>query len=328
MSPTGPQLPESPRASSPFFEGVGPRGAPITLHLEDCRTGLRTRLAPGSVDAVVTSPPYNLGVDYDGYDDRRPRADYLSFLGEVTRAVEGALSERGSFFLNLAGAPKDPWLPWDAARVVHERFELQNVVHWIKSVAIGKAHAGKGAGLARDLAVGHYKPVHSDRFLHGAHEYVFHFSRRGDVPLDRLAIGVPYQDRSNETRWNGASQGLRCRGNTWFLPYPTIRTRSKDRPHPATFPPELAEWCLKLHGLSRVALAVDPFLGIGASAVASVRLDRPFVGFEIDPGYLATARDRIVAAGAALSPPGATPSGSGRSRRRSPARATAASVSS
>jgi len=306
--PTPPSIP-----SVPYARGVGPGGAPVDLYLEDCRTGLVQRLRPGSVDAVVTSPPYNLGVRYGRYDDRRPRESYLEFLREVNGAVDAALSSNGSFFLNIAGAPKDPWLPWDAARVLHERFELQNVVHWIKSVAIGRAHAGQRAGLTKDLAVGHYKPVRSERFLHGAHEYVFHFTRRGDVPLDRLAIGVPYQDESNVARWSGASGGLRCRGNTWFLPYPTIRRRSTDRPHPATFPPELAEWCLKLHGLRRVRMAVDPFLGIGASAIAAARLGIPFAGFEIDPGYLDTARERLRKEGV-RSPPMPT---EGRPRRRS-----------
>ncbi len=297
MSPGRPRGPTPRTESAPFFHGTSPGGSGVDLYLEDCRTGLVRELAKGSVDVVVTSPPYNLGVRYDRYDDRRPREAYLGFLREVTRSVDAALSDRGSFFLNIAGAPKDPWLPWDAARAVHERFELQNVVHWIKSVAIGRAHAGHGAGLTKDLAVGHYKPVRSERFLHGAHEYVFHFTRRGDVPLDRLAIGVPYQDESNVERWQGSSGGLRCRGNTRFLPYPTIRRRATDRPHPATFPPELAEWCLKLHGRSRARLSVDPFLGIGASAIAAARLGVAFVGFEIDPGYLATARERLLREG-------------------------------
>jgi site-specific DNA-methyltransferase (adenine-specific) len=297
VSPGRPGTTPSDDPSIPFFRGRAPGGSEVELYLEDCRSGLVRHLAPGSVDVVVTSPPYNLGVPYGRYDDRRPREGYLAFLGEVTEAIDRSLSERGSFFLNISGSSKDPWLPWDAARAVHERFELQNVVHWIKSVSIGRAHAGERAGLDRDLSVGHYKPVHSDRYLHGAHEYVFHFTRHGDVPLDRLAIGVPYQDESNIDRWQRSSVGLRCRGNTWFLPYPTIRRRATDRPHPATFPPELAEWCLKLHGSSRVTRAVDPFLGIGASAIAAARLGIRFTGFEIDPDYLATARDRLAREG-------------------------------
>jgi len=92
---------------------------------------------------------------------------------------------------------------------------------------------------------------------------------------------------------------MRCRGNTWFIPYRTIRSRDAQRPHPATFPPELPEMCMRLHGVERIRLAMDPFLGIGHSALAALRLGVPFVGFEIDPGYLEVARDNLKAAAAA-----------------------------
>ena len=120
----------------------------------------------------------------------------------------------------------------------------------------------------------------------------------GDLPLDRLAIGVAYQDPSNVARWAKGVGGLRCRGNTWFLPYPTIQRRAQDRPHPASFPPELPEWCLKLHGVGKVRLAVDPFVGIGPSALAALRLGLPFIGFDIEAEYLGEARRALEAAGA------------------------------
>ena len=243
---------------------------------------------------VVTSPPYNLGVRYATYRDNRPREEYLRWTGRARDAVLEVLADRGSFFLNVGGPPSDPWLPWDVAREVAQGFVLQNVLHWVKSIAIDRASAGRASGLARDLALGHYKPVHSPRYVHGAQEYVFHFTRRGDVPLDRLAVGVPYGDKSNVTRWRAAGTAdRRCRGNTWFLPYPTIRDRARDRPHPATFPPELPEWCVRLHGLGRTLLVVDPFVGIGSSAVAAVRLGVSFVGFDLDAGYLHVAAQRV-----------------------------------
>jgi site-specific DNA-methyltransferase (adenine-specific) len=279
--------------SRPFARIPLARGRAVTLWCEDAVVGLARRLPRHGADVVVTSPPYNLGVPYRSYADRRPRADYLAWVGSVADAVDGALAPDGSFFLNIGGPPKDPWLPWDVAREVGRRFVLQNVVHWVKSIAIDRALAGRGAGLERDLALGHYKPLVSRRYLHGAHEYVFHFSRRGDVPLDRLAIGVAYQDKSNVGRWRRPRADRRCRGNTWFLPYSTIQDRSRDRPHPATFPPELPEWCLRLHGLARVRRAVDPFVGIGASAVAAARLGVEFVGFDVDEGYLSVAAERV-----------------------------------
>jgi site-specific DNA-methyltransferase (adenine-specific) len=277
----------------PFARIPLPRGRAVTLWCEDAVAGLGRRVPAGGADVVVTSPPYNLGVPYRSYADARPRAEYLSWIGSVGDAVDRALAPAGSFFLNVGGPPKDPWLPWDVAREIRRVFVLQNVIHWVKSIAIDRDSAGRAAGVDRDLALGHYKPLGSKRYLHGAHEYVFHFSRRGDVPLDRLAIGVAYQDRSNVHRWGRAPEERRCRGNTWFLPYSTIRFGARDRPHPATFPPELPEWCLKLHGLDRIRRAVDPFVGIGSSAVAAARCGVDFVGFDLDAEYLTVATQRV-----------------------------------
>jgi len=277
----------------PFARVPLPSGRTVELWCEDAVPGLARRLGDRPADVVVTSPPYNRGMPYRSYADDRPRDQYLVWMGSVADAVEHVLARDGSFFLNLGASPKDPWLPWDVAREVGRRLVLQNVIHWVKSIAIDRSAAGRAARLDRDLALGHYKPLVSDRFLHGAHEYVFHFSRRGDVPLDRLAIGVPYQDKSNVVRWRRSTRDRRCRGNTWFLPYATIQRRARDRPHPATFPPELPEWCLRLHGLARVRMAVDPFTGIGASAVAAVRCGVGFVGFDVDAEYLRVAAERV-----------------------------------
>jgi len=305
----------APRADRPFARvPVGP-GRSIELWCEDAIAGLPRRLAPRSVDVVVTSPPYNLGVPYGNYADARPRAEYVAWMGALAGAVDRVLADDGSFFLNLGGRPKDPWLPWDVARAVGERFELQNVIHWIKSIAIDRAAAGRGAGLQRDLALGHYKPLRSDRYVHGAHEYVFHFSRRGDVPIDRLAVGVPFQDKSNVARWRSSEGDLRCRGNTWFLPYPTIRTRVRDRPHPATFPPELPEWCVRLHGVRRVRRIADPFVGIGSTVIAAARLGISATGFDLDREYLAVAAERVRAE-RARSPAPTRPSRGSRARSR------------
>jgi site-specific DNA-methyltransferase (adenine-specific) len=128
--------------------------------------------------------------------------------------------------------------------------------------------------------------------LHDCHEFVFHFTPGGRTPLDRQAVGVRYQDPSNVKRWHAASSGMRCRGNTWFIPYETIQDRTKDRPHPATFPPRLPVMCLRLHGRERVGMVADPFLGLGSTAVACAQLGVNFIGIEMDPGYLEAAIER------------------------------------
>jgi site-specific DNA-methyltransferase (adenine-specific) len=243
-------------------------------------------LAPGALDAIVTSPPYNLGIRYRTYDDALPREQYLEWTGEWVGRAARALRADGSLFLNVGAKPTDPWTAFDVAQAARPHLRLQNTIHWIKSIAIEKSLAGARARLDDDIAVGHYKPINSRRFLHDCHEFVFHFTPNGDTPLNRQAVGVRYQDQSNVGRWQAAASGVRCRGNTWFIPYETIQSREKDRPHPATFPPKLPEMCLRLHGLDRARLVADPFLGLGSTAVACALLGVSFVGIEMDERYL------------------------------------------
>jgi site-specific DNA-methyltransferase (adenine-specific) len=281
-----------------------------------------SRLTDESVDLVVTSPPYNLGINYGKYSDYQDRRSYLAWCGEWAEQIRRVLKPDGSFFLNVGAAPSNPMLPHEIVMTLREFFVLQNTIHWIKSIAIedrcsrrpvGDARASHPPshsfdGASREAATeirsfGHFKPINSPRFLNDCHEYVFHFTTSGRVELNRLALGVPYQDKSNIARWSHTrGKDLRCRGNTWFVPYETIQSREKERPHPATFPVQLAEWCIKLHGVSGVDTMLDPFLGIGNSAVAAQRCGvRRFIGFEIDEAYLTEAKRRIASSRGARS---------------------------
>lgn len=271
-------------------------GKTATLYLQDCIAGIPKQLQDRSVSVVVTSPPYNLGIKYSKYDDTISRENYLEWMGEWAGVVKNVLADKGSLFLNVGSKPRDPTVPFDVLQVMLKQgFVLQNVIHWIKSISIEKASVGNYPNILDDASVGHFKPINSPRFINDNHEYVFHLTKHGDVKLNRLAIGVPYQDKSNVTRWKGAANDVRCRGNTWFVPYETIKSRDKDRPHPATFPVKLAEMCIKLHGLARTTLVLDPFLGIGQSALAAIGLKKDFVGFEIDRAYFREAGKRVKA---------------------------------
>ncbi|HKY10536.1 MAG TPA: site-specific DNA-methyltransferase [Nitrososphaera sp.] len=266
-----------------------------TFYLKDCITGLKENVKDRSADVVVTSPPYNIGTSYGSYKDELPREKYLTWIEEVGIAVKQSLTDDGSFFLNIGNKLKDPWIAWDVAYVLRKYFVLQNVIHWVKSIAISKAQVGNYPNIAGDIAVGHFKPIMSNRFLNDCHEYIFHFTKYGDVHLDKLAVGVSYQDKTNIERWKAANkEDRRDRGNMWFIPYQTIQSRSKQRPHPATFPVKLPEMCIRLHGNAK--LVVDPFVGIGSAAVAAMRLGISFVGFEIDKEYLDATIDRITQA--------------------------------
>lgn len=268
----------------------------MKLSLTDCVAGMRESLEENSIDVVVTSPPYNLGINYNGYDDTLSREDYLRWMGEWGAEVKRVLADDGSLFLNVGSKPKDPLVPFQLLEVMLDHFKLQNVIHWVKSIAIMKSEVGNYPGISQDVVVGHYKPINSPRFLNDCHEYIFHFTKNGNVSVDRLAIGVPYQDKTNVARWANSGNDVHCRGNTWFIPYETIQSRDKERPHPATFPVELPIRCIRLHGLDRTKLVMDPFLGIGSSAVACARLDIPFVGFEIAEDYFNESCERVAAA--------------------------------
>src|SRR5688572_14638157 len=275
----------------PYASVRGRRRASSCFYLADC-IDVFSHLPASSIDVIVTSPPYNLGIRYNRYQDTLSQGEYLKWTDEWVAAAVRVLRPNGSLFLNVGARPSDPWTPLDVAQKVRSRLHLQNIIHWIKSIAIERDSAGVGAGLTRDLAVGHYKPINSERFLNDCQEFVFHFTPEGATALDRLALGVAYQDQSNVGRWRAAADGLRCRGNTWFIPYETIQRRDRDRPHPATFPSRLPEQCLKLHGLSRIRTVMDPFTGLGSTAVACARLKIDFVGSDIDEAYLKEAVQR------------------------------------
>lgn len=269
------------------------KGISVKLFHGDCISGIGNDLLEKAIDVVVTSPPYNIGVRYNRYKDTLPRNGYLRFLANVGETIKKVLSDDGSFFINIGSKPSDPWIPLDVANVLREHFTLQNVIIWVKSIAIPKSDVGKYPAILSDIAVGHFKPLTSDRYLNDCYEYIFHFTKNGNVKLDKLSVGVPYQDKTNIGRWKKATSDRRDRGNTWFIPYETIWDK-KQRPHPSTFPSKLPEMCIKLHGVNKCKLVLDPFIGIGSTALASINLGVSCIGFDIDKSYLEICKERIL----------------------------------
>ena len=261
-------------------------GRDYALYNMDCIEGMKRYLAPRSVDVVVTSPPYNLGTSYKSYDDKMERVDYVEWMGQWGQAVSEILADEGSIFLNIGGKPTDPWGPFEVLFRLREHFVLQNTIHWIKSIAIRKEDVGRYPGVSGNVSVGHYKPINSARYINDCHEYIFHLTKNGRVALDRLAVGVEYQDKSNIARFGSANRSdSRCRGNTWFVPYKTIKSRDKQRPHPATFPVKIPQMCIQLHGIEQTQCVLDPFMGIGHTASACAQLGVSCIGFELEQDY-------------------------------------------
>ncbi len=271
-----------------FEQGTRKFSTNFDLRHGDCVEGMRT-LADESVDLVVTSPPYNLGIQYKGYKDNLTSQAYLDWSRVWTSEVRRVLKPEGAFFLNIGSAPANPWVPHELALLLRDLFVLQNTIHWIKSITVEPRDGDP-------VSVGHFKPINSKRFLNDCHEYLFHFTKSGNVPVDRLAVGVPYADKSNINRWgHTAGADKRCRGNNWFVPYETIKSRAKERPHPATFPVDLAKKCIALHGGQPDRMTMlEPFLGIGHAATAAGEAGiGTFIGFELDDGYFDEAKARL-----------------------------------
>ena len=240
---------------------------------------IMTQLAAASIDVIVTSPPYNIGISYKTYDDNLPREAYLTWLKKVKKHLARVLKVDGSFFLNVGSTNSDPWIALDVAAAFRNKFVLQNHIIWVKSISIS------------DSSFGHFKPIPSRRYLNQNYEHVFHFTKSGAVEVDRLAIGVPFKDKTNITRW-GHPVDRRCGGNVWFIPYKTVQTKAQKYNHPTGFPIELPVRCMLLHGKKNLVV-LDPFLGTGTTLVAAEKLGHRGIGIEIDAEYVSIAIARL-----------------------------------
>ena len=131
---------------------------------------------------------------------------------------------------------------------------------------------------------------------------MFQFTPEGRTPLDRRAIGVAYQDESNIARWQTGGRTSAAAATPGS--FPTRRSRAATRTVRTRRPflRACADYCLRLHGLSRLALVMDPFLGLGSTAVACAELGVNFVGIELDEHYLAEAIERVRRHGVAVKP--------------------------
>ena len=252
----------------------------------DCLEGM-AQIADGTIDLVVTSPPYNLGIAYSRYSDRQDREGYLDWCHEWAAQVRRILKPAGSFFSISA-----PHLRIRCCRM--NSFCGCAICSSCKIRSIGSRRSRSKTRRA-NLFLADTSSRSVRRGISTTATNTFFISRRTEKLrsiVSRSACRMPTRaiSRAGATR---AGSDRRCRGNTWFIPYQTISRREKDRPHPATFPVELAANCIRLHGLRDDLVMLDPFLGIGNSALAARECGvAKFIGFEIDEKYLAEAQRR------------------------------------
>lgn len=92
---------QEPSPKSPYIAITRENGSTIEIFHKDCLRGIRENVKQGSIDVVVTSPPYNMGIKYNGYNDEMPQDKYLDWLKKVGISIKTALKDDGSFFLNM-----------------------------------------------------------------------------------------------------------------------------------------------------------------------------------------------------------------------------------
>jgi site-specific DNA-methyltransferase (adenine-specific) len=216
-----------------------------------------------SVHLMVTSPPYNVGKEYD---EDLSLDDYLGLLKRVLAETYRVLVPGGRACVNVANLGRKPYIPLHAyviAFAAEMKFQMRGEIIW-----------AKGAGAGTSTAWGSWRSA-SNPTLRDTHEYVLVFQK---PPFRR-----PKRDGQESTI--GRDDFLDATRSVW-----TIGTASaKNAGHPAPFPIELPRRLIQLYTYSG-DVVLDPFIGTGATAIAAADGNRRWIGYEISQEYA----DRVV----------------------------------
>ncbi len=241
-------------------------------------------IADGSVALVVTSPPYFAGKEYEAaMGEGHIPADYNAYLQMLHGVFEqcfAKLEPGGRIAVNVANLGRRPYrsLSRDVIDILESLgYLLRGEIIWQKS------HAAGGS-----CAWGTYQRP-GNPVLRDITERIVVASKgrfdRALSPEDRLGRSLPNEGSMSMDDFIDATTDL------WDIPAESA-TRVG---HPAPFPVELPRRLIELYTY-RGDLILDPFMGSGSTAVAAVRTERHYVGFDTDPAYVARADERIAAA--------------------------------
>ncbi len=254
---------------TPFAEGRG-----YLLYCCDCLDAL-PRLPDGVVDLTLTSPPYNIGKEYEAV---RPLDEYLDWCSRWIAEVYRATGPTGAFWLNLgyiavpgrAHAVPIPYLLWQRVPF----FLMQEVV-W---------NYGAGVAARRCLSPRNEKLLW---YVKDPRRYTFNLDAIRDPD-----VKYPTQTKNGKLRCNSIGKNP---SDVWQIAKVTSgeqRASAERAPHPAQFPADLVVRVIR--GFSNEGdLVVDPFIGSGTTAEVCILNQRPVVGFEVRRDYCEFAARRL-----------------------------------
>ncbi len=228
------------------------------------------QLPDNSIQLMVTSPPYNVGKDYD---TDLTLEEYLAFLKRVWAETYRVLVPGGRACINVANLGRKPYIPLHAF-IVRDMLDLRFLMR-------GEIIWDKGASASASTAWGSWQSA-ANPTLRDIHEYILVFSK-----------GTFQRKRANEDG-NGRKdtiskdQFLEYTKSVWSFSAESARKIG----HPAPFPVELPYRLIELYTFHG-DVVLDPFMGSGQTALAALKAGRHFVGYETNSAYLKLAEKRI-----------------------------------
>jgi site-specific DNA-methyltransferase (adenine-specific) len=223
-------------------------------------------LPDNSVHLMVTSPPYNVGKEYD---NDLTLDEYLSFLMRVWKETHRVLVPGGRACINVANVGRKPYIPLHAS-IMHNMIDLGFLMR-------GEIIWDKAASASTSTAWGSWQSA-TNPTLRDTHEYILVFSK-GSFRRDKMDGRVSTISKD---------EFLEFTKSVWGFPSESARKVG----HPAPFPIELPYRLIQLYTFSS-EIVLDPFMGSGQTALAALKAGRHFIGYEVIEEYCKLANTRI-----------------------------------